>query len=99
MFYTGTSSAGQVTKRRTYEKGANVYVRPESTKDKKDASLRGVSSEELKPYRFNYHRTAFDVDINELEDTPWRHSNVDISDYFNYGFNEATWMVYVCMTL
>jgi hypothetical protein len=27
-------------------------------------------------------------------DKPWRRPNVDLSDYFNYGFNEATWREY-----
>lgn len=52
-----------------------------------------VNEEELKPLRFNRHMTAFDIDINALDEHPWRNKNVDISDYFNYGFNEKTWMV------
>lgn len=52
-----------------------------------------TSSEALKPLRFSYHRTAFDVDIDELDETPWREHHTDISDYFNYGFNETTWNV------
>ncbi|RYG96043.1 hypothetical protein EON65_55010 [archaeon] len=49
--------------------------------------------EELKQLRFTRHVTAFDVDILALEEQPWRNKNVDISDFFNYGFNERTWMV------
>jgi hypothetical protein len=52
-----------------------------------------VNNEELKKLRFSRHVTAFDVDINLLEDHPWRNKNVDLLDYFNYGFNERTWMV------
>jgi hypothetical protein len=52
-----------------------------------------ASSEALKPLRFSYHRTAFDVDISELDETPWREHHTDISDYFNYGFSETTWNV------
>lgn len=29
-----------------------------------------------------------------FDDKPWRHPGVDISDYFNYGFDEFTWMAY-----
>lgn len=39
-------------------------------------------------------RTAFDVDIEGLEDKPWRKPGVDISDYFNYGFDELSWKAY-----
>jgi pre-mRNA 3'-end-processing factor FIP1 len=44
--------------------------------------------------KFSYHRTAFDVDIDALEEKPWRNPGVDISDFFNYGFTEATWRNY-----
>ncbi len=48
---------------------------------------------ELKKLRYNYHRTAFDIDIDELDKHPWRDAHIDISDYFNFGFTEATWLV------
>lgn len=35
----------------------------------------------------------FDVDPSTLEDKPWRKPGADITDYFNYGFNEDTWRV------
>lgn len=35
-----------------------------------------------------------DVDINTIEDKPWRKPGADISDYFNYGFDEDTWKLY-----
>ena len=50
-------------------------------------------NEELKKLRYSHHRTAFDVDIDNLDSHPWRNKNADISDYFNYGFNEKTWQV------
>jgi hypothetical protein len=34
----------------------------------------------------------FDVDRNT--DQPWRKPGADITDYFNYGFNEHTWRLY-----
>uniref|UniRef100_K3WAR0 Pre-mRNA polyadenylation factor Fip1 domain-containing protein n=1 Tax=Globisporangium ultimum (strain ATCC 200006 / CBS 805.95 / DAOM BR144) TaxID=431595 RepID=K3WAR0_GLOUD len=43
---------------------------------------------------FGGRRTAFDVDIDMLEDKPWRKPGVDISDYFNYGFDEHSWREY-----
>ena len=39
-------------------------------------------------------RTAFDVDIDGMEEQPWRHPGVDIADFFNYGFTEDSWRVY-----
>ncbi|CAM9730300.1 unnamed protein product, partial [Choristocarpus tenellus] len=39
-------------------------------------------------------KTAFDVDIDGMEEQPWRHPGVDIADFFNYGFTEDSWRVY-----
>jgi len=35
------------------------------------------------------------IDPEVLKEKPWRKPGVDISDYFNYGFNEYTWMEYL----
>ncbi|CAM9273605.1 unnamed protein product [Discosporangium mesarthrocarpum] len=49
-------------------------------------------------------KTAFDIDIDGMEEQPWRHPGVDIADFFNYGFTEDSWRVYCekqlrCMAL
>ncbi|XP_053345406.1 pre-mRNA 3'-end-processing factor FIP1 isoform X2 [Clarias gariepinus] len=31
---------------------------------------------------------------DEVDEKPWRKPGADLSDYFNYGFNEDTWKVY-----
>ncbi|XP_046561917.1 pre-mRNA 3'-end-processing factor FIP1-like [Haliotis rubra] len=36
----------------------------------------------------------FDIDNLSAEDKPWRNPGADITDYFNYGFNEDTWLQY-----
>lgn len=33
------------------------------------------------------------IDLNESE-KPWRRPGTDVSDYFNYGFDEFTWALY-----
>lgn len=35
-----------------------------------------------------------ELDLDALEDKPWRKPGADITDYFNYGFNEETWKAY-----
>jgi hypothetical protein len=35
-----------------------------------------------------------ELDIDKLEEKPWRKPGADISDYFNYGFSEETWRLY-----
>nr|CAB3246295.1 pre-mRNA 3'-end-processing factor FIP1 [Phallusia mammillata] len=39
-------------------------------------------------------QAVMDVNLDSLEDKPWRKPGADISDYFNYGFNEVTWKFY-----
>jgi hypothetical protein len=34
------------------------------------------------------------IDIDQLEDKPWLKPGADITDFFNYGFTEATWRAY-----
>ena len=36
----------------------------------------------------------YDLDLEGFEDKPWRKPGADITDYFNYGFNEITWKMY-----
>ncbi|KAJ3328316.1 pre-mRNA 3-end-processing factor fip1l1 [Kappamyces sp. JEL0680] len=35
-----------------------------------------------------------DVDLESFDDKPWRKPGADLTDYFNYGFNEQTWKAY-----
>uniref|UniRef100_W5NDM6 Pre-mRNA 3'-end-processing factor FIP1-like n=1 Tax=Lepisosteus oculatus TaxID=7918 RepID=W5NDM6_LEPOC len=37
---------------------------------------------------------ALEADPDSFEDKPWRKPGADLSDYFNYGFNEDTWKAY-----
>ena len=37
---------------------------------------------------------AHEFSLDSLEDKPWRKPGADITDYFNYGFNEITWQAY-----
>lgn len=39
-------------------------------------------------------KSAFEIDIDGLDEKPWRKPGADITDYFNYGFNEETWKMY-----
>ncbi|KAJ2492087.1 cleavage polyadenylation factor subunit fip1 [Coemansia sp. RSA 2050] len=36
----------------------------------------------------------FKIDVDMLEEKPWRLPGADITDYFNFGFNEETWKLY-----
>ncbi|XP_051730611.1 pre-mRNA 3'-end-processing factor FIP1 isoform X1 [Ctenopharyngodon idella] len=38
--------------------------------------------------------SVLQVDVESFEEKPWRKPGADLSDYFNYGFNEDTWKAY-----
>lgn len=37
------------------------------------------------------HGGILDLDLDNTDVAPWRAPGVDVTDYFNYGFNERTW--------
>jgi pre-mRNA 3'-end-processing factor FIP1 len=39
-------------------------------------------------------RSIFEVDIAAMAEKPWRRPGSDISDWFNYGFDEISWEAY-----
>ncbi|KIK70448.1 hypothetical protein GYMLUDRAFT_234912 [Collybiopsis luxurians FD-317 M1] len=39
-------------------------------------------------------RAIFEVDIAAMTEKPWRRAGSDISDWFNYGFDELSWEAY-----
>lgn len=38
--------------------------------------------------------SMYEFNLDSIEDKPWRKPGADITDYFNYGFNEDTWKAY-----
>jgi hypothetical protein len=90
--------------RRTFDRGANVYVRPELAAaggegEAGEAVEETAEDAELKPLRYKYYKSSFDVVLSELETHPWRKPYTDLSDYFNYGFNEQSWNPYCAKQL
>jgi pre-mRNA 3'-end-processing factor FIP1 len=39
-------------------------------------------------------RSILEVDLGAMSDKPWRRAGSDISDWFNYGFDEISWEAY-----
>lgn len=78
-----------------YQGGSHQDEDGEEVDGEGDEGSRGTGQEhdELGELRFTYHRTAFDISIDELEEHAWRLPHTDVSDYFNFGFNEPTWRV------
>ncbi|CCL98162.1 uncharacterized protein FIBRA_00156 [Fibroporia radiculosa] len=40
------------------------------------------------------NRSILEVDLNALAEKPWRRPGSDLSDWFNYGFDELSWEAY-----
>ncbi|KAG0652480.1 Pre-mRNA polyadenylation factor FIP1 [Hyphodiscus hymeniophilus] len=65
------------------------------------ANLPGISSSKIdvnakpiyEPAGKPITQVNIDEDLNE-NDKPWRRPGTDVSDYFNYGFDEFTWALY-----
>lgn len=39
-------------------------------------------------------RSIYEIDIASLENKAWRRPGADLSDWFNYGFDEISWEAY-----
>lgn len=39
-------------------------------------------------------RSILEVDLTAMAEKPWRRPGSDISDWFNYGFDEISWDAY-----
>lgn len=39
-------------------------------------------------------QAIYDFEIDNMDEKPWEKPGADITDYFNYGFNEHTWKKY-----
>ena len=39
-------------------------------------------------------RPVYEVDISNLSEKGWRKAGADLSDWFNYGFDEISWEAY-----
>ncbi|KAG7316745.1 hypothetical protein KOW79_020286 [Hemibagrus wyckioides] len=67
-----------------------VHLKTSSITTGSGTKIRGVT---LVALDSNTGTPALEVD-EELEEKPWRKPGADLSDYFNYGFNDDTWKSY-----
>lgn len=62
--------------------------------DKPKAPIGKFSIEEFESVGTISGQPAHEFSIDSLDEKPWRKPGADITDYFNYGFNEETWRSY-----
>lgn len=60
-------------------------------KPKDDANVASIDVNKVADYE---GKPLTQLDLDELKDKPWRAPGADVSDYFNYGFDEFTWTAY-----
>lgn len=62
--------------------------------DKPKVAMGKFSIEEFESVGTISGQLAHEFSIDSLDEKPWRKPGADITDYFNYGFNEETWRAY-----
>jgi pre-mRNA 3'-end-processing factor FIP1 len=89
---TGTTTAGQLATTGVSTAGVAIQA---IVKSSQQVPVKGVDLDA--PGLINDQPT-YEYDILDVkdEDKPWRKPGADITDYFNYGFTEETWIAY-CM--
>jgi hypothetical protein len=78
------------------QRAARLLAEKQRKLEEAKETARRVESEEnagRDPCLFS-KRTAFDIRMDQIEEKPWDHGTVDITDYFNYNFGEADWLEY-----
>ena len=102
----GTNKQSNQVKRKSFARGENVYRRVDFNKSDQASSAQLDTEQyeeeeqeetrqtEIKTMRFSSKMTAYDIDFDTLDEHPWRQPGTDLTHFFNYGFNEATWLDY-----
>ncbi|CAB1333097.1 unnamed protein product [Coregonus sp. 'balchen'] len=78
--YIGTGMNLSLKPARGYVSAAAIKLQP-----------KGIDIETLGAFN---GAPVVEVEMDIFEDKPWRKPGADLSDYFNYGFNEETWKGY-----
>ncbi|XP_060917601.1 pre-mRNA 3'-end-processing factor FIP1 isoform X2 [Labrus mixtus] len=69
----------------------NLNIKTAGSRPYGQAKLKGVDLDA--PGNIN-GVPVLEADMESFEEKPWRKPGADLSDYFNYGFNEDTWKAY-----
>ncbi|XP_076921003.1 uncharacterized protein LOC143582281 [Bidens hawaiensis] len=56
--------------------------------------LRSLGPQSAPSFSLPRARNILDVSIDVFEQKPWRHPGTDITDFFNFGFDEDSWKLY-----
>jgi hypothetical protein len=77
---------------------ANDAPTPENDQDKNSVGEEGVTDGQTEEQKIhtNFYQlpAALQTDFEAIEQKPWNEVGADISDYFNYGFDEEMFTIY-----
>lgn len=76
------------------QRGNLLAQGPAATQEKPKTNQGKFSIEEFESVGTISGQLAHEFSIDSLDEKPWRKPGADITDYFNYGFNEETWRAY-----
>jgi len=87
------------------DKGKEDQVELKKRSRKDDRQVTGVP--QVDPFMFSAmdvsepesedeknYPAIYDNELNSLDNKPWREADADITDWFNYGFDEESWRTY-----
>jgi pre-mRNA 3'-end-processing factor FIP1 len=68
--------------------------KPEPQSTSTDATIARVSGVDINKVGEYNGIPVTAINLQDLKEKPWRQPGADVSEYFNFGFNEFTWMLY-----
>jgi pre-mRNA 3'-end-processing factor FIP1 len=75
-----------------------TYVKPglDTAKNEKQTMvpITSTQSVNLEVVGQFHGKDAYELNLENLDEKPWKKPGADLTDYFNYGFNEHTWKQY-----
>jgi len=60
-----------------------------------EGGARFIPPDEYKEFLQLGHGGVFDLDLDNIDVAPWRRRGAELNSYFNYGFTERSWRLYI----
>ncbi|KAJ1489949.1 Fip1 motif-domain-containing protein, partial [Baffinella frigidus] len=84
----------QMPNRKYVRKGVEVKVGENAGKEGGEEAGAEPGAPGAKPASAGVAVNPYELDISAMDEKPWRKPGADLSDWFNFGFNEETWHAY-----
>ncbi|KAL7749910.1 cleavage polyadenylation factor subunit fip1 [Sorochytrium milnesiophthora] len=91
---TSEQQAGYPMVRRVHSMAVGLHQPQQQQAGQNGVTAHGASNVDVVTVAMYEGKPITEVNLATFEDKPWRKPGADITDYFNYGFNEDTWAMY-----